>query len=69
MAFSPHGLSAVDWDALARQFGGRLRWVEGGATDIAALREAGADAADRILLMPYATWQDYRVGQSGESEA
>ena len=51
----------VDWDALVTQFDGKLRFVEGSATDIAALREAGADTADRILLMPYATWQDYRV--------
>lgn len=55
----------MDWDALVEQFQGKLRLVEGTATDIAALREAGADTADRVLLMPYAAWQDYRVRGRG----
>ena len=51
----------VEWDDYVNQFNGHLHLLEGSFTDITVLREAGAETADRILLMPYSTWQDYRV--------
>lgn len=52
----------MEWEQLQKAFGEHLRLVLGMATDMAALQEANADKADRVLIMPYKEWQDYTVG-------
>lgn len=38
-----------------------IEFVIGTSSDIAAFDSAKADEADRVLLMPYTNWYDYRV--------
>lgn len=38
-----------------------IKFVVGASSDITALDSAKADEADRVLLMPYTKWYDYRV--------
>ena len=47
---------------LEEKYDGHLHFIHGECTDVEALATAHADTADRVLILPYTTWQDYRVG-------
>ena len=49
---------------LEEKYNGHLHFIHGECTDVEALATAHADTADRVLILPYTTWQDYRVGNS-----
>ena len=46
---------------LEEKYDGHLHFVHGDCTNVDALAAAHADTADRVLILPYTTWQDYRV--------
>ena len=53
--------SYLEWSKLETMYDGHLHFIQGECTDVAALEAAHADTADRVLILPYTTWQDYRV--------
>ena len=53
--------SIAEWSLFEQLFQHKLHFLKGEAPDVAALAAAHADKADRVLLMPYTHWQDYRV--------
>lgn len=51
---------ADDWEACGGLFR-ELRFVSGDAASSEAMQVAGASDADRVLLLPYSSWNDVRV--------
>ena len=52
------------WPTLEEMYNGHLHFIHGECTDVKTLAAAHADTADRVLILPYSTWQDYRVSLS-----
>lgn len=50
-----------DLEAITSMMNDHIKFVVGASSDITALDSAKADEADRVLLMPYTKWYDYRV--------